>query len=389
MSFHIDAVVGTRPEAIKMAPVVRALRARSELECRLVSSGQHREMLQQALTPFGLESDVDLALMQAGQTLPDLTMRALGAFTQLYAGERPDLVLVHGDTTTCLAAALAAYYAGIPIGHVEAGLRSGDLRQPFPEEMNRVVTDRLAELYFAPTPTAQRALLAEGVDPARVHVTGNTVIDALYAVHARVREVPLARFEPSFGAELCERLTRTWRRVVLVTLHRRESFGANFDGMCAALARCARRHHDWLVVWPVHPNPNVQSAARRWLAGLPNVVLCEPQPYESFVALLAHSAIIVTDSGGVQEEAPALGKPVLVARDVTERPEAVAAGGVRLVGPDGTRIEAALEELDADPEAYARMARARSPYGDGRASERIAAICARSLHARVDVRAAA
>ncbi len=364
------SVFGTRPEAIKMAPVVRALEASERFASRVCVTGQHRGMLDQVLELFELEPDHDLDLMRERQTLPDLTARALTGIAGVLEEERPDVVLVQGDTTTTLAGALAAFYAGIPSGHVEAGLRTGDLAAPFPEEANRTLTGRLATFHFAPTERCHRALVAEGVPAERVWRTGNTVVDALLWARERVRRTPLeADREALAGAY---RAIAGDARMVLVTGHRRESFGAGFRGICRALRVLAEQHPEVEIVYPVHLNPRVREPVRRTLAELPNVHLLEPLGYAPFVRLMDRCAFLITDSGGVQEEAPALGKPVLVMREVTERPEGVEAGTARLVGTDPERIVAEAERLLADRAAYRAMSRAHGPFGDGRAAERIA-----------------
>ena len=359
-------VFGTRPEAIKMAPVVQALAASDAIRPIICLTGQHREMLAGVLQFFGLSADHDLSIMKPAQALAYVTAAVLTGVQGVLAAEKPDWVLVHGDTTSALAAALAAFYAGCRIGHVEAGLRTGDLRQPWPEEMNRSVIDRLADGLFAPTASAQRNLLAENLAAERIVVTGNTVVDALLAVRgrlesdaalARATAAPFSFLEPA-------------KRLILVTGHRRESFGRGFEEICAGLRRIAARP-DVQIVYPVHLNPAVQAPVRRILGGLPNVHLLEPLDYVPFVYLMMRSDIILTDSGGVQEEAPSLGKPVLVMRNLTERPEAVAAGTVALVGADRRRIHEAAAELLDSPSRYAQFSRAHNPYGDGRASLRI------------------
>lgn len=362
---RILAVVGTRPEAIKMAPVIRALRSESWAEVRVLATAQHRQMLDQVLDAFAIVPDVDLDIMAPDQTLPELTSRLLSRLDEVFARERPDVVLIQGDTTTVMTAAMAAFYRHIAVGHVEAGLRTGDLQNPFPEEMNRIVAGRLSRWHFAPTAGARDNLLREGFDPASVHVTGNTVIDALLDVVQR--EVPLP-FEVPEG-----------RRMLLVTAHRRENFGAPFREVCEAVRDIADRHADVHVVYPVHPNPNVSGPAHEILSGHARIVLCPPLDYLPFVAAMKRAHLILTDSGGVQEEAPALGKPVLVMRQETERPEAVEAGVVKLVGPVREAIVAEASRLLDDPEAYARMARGVSPYGDGRAAGRIVDILGRDL----------
>lgn len=364
---RVMLVFGTRPEAIKMAPVVQALRADPDVVASVVVTGQHRDMLDQVLDVFGIVPDADLDLMRPGQASPDVLARSLKALGPQLERLRPDLVLVHGDTTTTLAASLAAFYARIPVGHVEAGLRTGDMQSPWPEEMNRRLTAPLTELHFAPTARAAANLAAEGI-AGGVHVTGNTVIDALLGAVDRIeRDVGVA-------TELACRFTflQPERRTVLVTAHRRENFDGGLDGIAEAIVRLARRD-DVQVVFPVHPNPRVRDVMLQRVAGAANVHLIEPQDYLPFVWLMRHSTLILTDSGGVQEEAPSLGKPVLVMRDVTERPEAVEAGTVELVGTDPARIVARVERLLDNEMAYARMAQARNPYGDGAATERIVA----------------
>ena len=367
MTLRTLCVFGTRPEAIKMAPLARALAADPRFEARLCVTAQHREMLDQVLGLFGLVPDFDLDIMTPGQDLTDVTCAVLRGMRGVFAEFRPDLVLVHGDTATTFAASVAAYYRQIPVGHVEAGLRTGDLYAPWPEEANRRLASALAAHHFAPTVQARANLLAEGVDPAAVHVTGNTVIDALLAVVARIEgDAGLrAALDARFG------FLAPGRRLLLVTGHRRESFGGGFERICAALAATAREHPDLEVVYPVHLNPNVQEPVNRLLSGFPNVHLIEPLDYLPFVYLMHRAHLILTDSGGVQEEAPSLGKPVLVMRDTTERPEAVAAGTVRLVGTDARAIREGIDRLLADPAEYERMSFAHNPYGDGRATSRI------------------
>ena len=362
---RILVAIGTRPEAIKMAPLVLALRAEPWAEVRILATAQHRQMLDQVLEAFGLEPDVDLDIMRPNQALPELTARLLLQLDEVLASEAPDAILAQGDTTTVLAVALAAFYRRIPLGHVEAGLRTGDLANPFPEEMNRVVAGRLARWHFAPTAQARDNLLAEGFDPATVHVTGNTVIDALLQVAGREPPLPVA--------------VPAGKRLVLVTAHRRENFGAPFREVCLAIRDLADAHPDIHVLYPVHPNPNVEAPARELLSGHPSITLCAPLDYLPFVAAMQRATLVLTDSGGVQEEAPALGKPVLVMRRETERPEAVTEGVVQLVGPDREAIVAAASRLLSDPAAYAAMARGTSPYGDGHAAGRIAAILRASL----------
>jgi UDP-N-acetylglucosamine 2-epimerase (non-hydrolysing) len=372
----VVCTIGTRPEAVKMAPVVRALRRETWADCRVLLTGQHRDLVGPVLDFFGVAADLDLGVMRPGQSLTGLTARLLGALSEALAREAPDLVLAQGDTTTVLASALASYYLKVPFGHVEAGLRTGRRYAPFPEEGNRLVAGQLAAVHFAPTATARANLLREGVDPATVHVTGNPVIDAL--LEAAGRDVPLPAglgLDPS-------------ARLVLVTAHRRDSFGAPLRRVCQAVAALLDRHDDVQVLWPVHPNPEVGPVVREALGGRPRARLCDPLGYGPFVAALARSYLVLTDSGGVQEEAPALGKPVLVLRPESERPEAVAAGVARLVGTDPAAILHEAGRLLTDPSSYRAMARGASPYGDGRAAGRIAAAVALWLHVDDPLRAA-
>jgi len=364
---RILVVFGTRPEAIKLAPVILALRNADGCEMRVCTTSQHRQLLDEVLDFFGIVPDIDLDLMRPGQDLTDVTCGVLTGVRKVLRERRPGWVVVQGDTTTAFATALAAFYEGVPVAHVEAGLRTGDVRAPWPEELNRRVTSLVAALHFAPTKEARDNLLREGVAEGAVHVTGNTVIDALPGTVENLRSAHglAARLEERFSF-----LDRR-RRLVLVTGHRRESFGEGLQRVCSALGRLAERG-DVELVYPVHPNPNVQEPVRRILGERQGVHLIEPLDYVSFVYLMDRSHLIITDSGGVQEEAPSLGKPVLVTREATERPEAVAAGTVRLVGTDEERIVAEAARLLDSPEAYSRMARAHNPYGDGKAAERIA-----------------
>lgn len=357
---RILVAVGTRPEAIKMAPVVIALRREPWAEVRVLATAQHRDMLDQVLAVFDIVPDLDLDMMRPNQSLPGLTSRLLQELDGVLASEAPDAVLVQGDTTTVMTVALAAFYHHISVGHVEAGLRTGDLRNPFPEEMNRVVAGRLSRWHFAPTATARQNLLQEHFDPASIHVTGNTVIDALLQVAGQKPELVID-------------IPRE-RRLLLVTAHRRENFGEPFRQVCEAIRELADRYPDIQVLYPVHPNPNVAGPAREILGAHPRITLCEPLAYRDFVAAMKAAYLILTDSGGVQEEAPALGKPVLVMRHETERPEAVAEGVVKLVGPDREAIVREAARLLDDPEAYAAMAKGSSPYGDGRSADRIVAV---------------
>jgi UDP-N-acetylglucosamine 2-epimerase (non-hydrolysing) len=357
-------VFGTRPEAIKLCPVIRAAIA-AGLDARVCVTAQHRAMLDQVLACFNIRPDHDLDLMTPGQTLAALTATILTNLDPVLTALNPAMVVVQGDTTTTMAAALAAFYRGIPVAHVEAGLRTGDLRQPFPEEWNRVAATRLAALHFAPTEGARRNLLAEAVPADRIHVTGNTGIDAvLHIVDALDRGALPCPATPSLDPT---------RKLILVTAHRRESFGPGIDRICDALQTLARRP-DVQIVFPVHRNPKVLDAVTARLAGVPNILLTDPLDYPAFVDLMRRSYLILTDSGGIQEEAPSLGKPVLVLRDRTERPEAVAAGTVKLTGADPARILAETTALLDDPTAYTRMSAVHNPYGDGQASARIVGV---------------
>lgn len=358
-----------------MAPLYLALKAMPEVfETCLCVTAQHRQMLDQVLHTFGITPDIDLNLMQPGQDLFDVTAAVLLAMRGVLRDHRPDVLLVHGDTSTALAAAMAGFYQNVPVGHVEAGLRTHDLRSPFPEEFNRQVVGKLTRWHFAPTELSRDNLLAEGVPASNVTVTGNTVIDALHWVLARIEADSQRREE--IVALLSEHLPFDWhqQRLVLITGHRRENFGDGFLQICAALSELASRYPLVRFVYPVHLNPNVQQPVAAILGALPNVHLIPPLDYEPFVYLLKHSFLVLTDSGGIQEEAPSLGKPVLVMRDVTERPEAIQAGTVRLVGADSNRIVANVAELLESAVAYAAMAKAHNPYGDGCACDRIISV---------------
>jgi UDP-N-acetylglucosamine 2-epimerase (non-hydrolysing) len=368
-------VFGTRPEAIKLCPLVNALKERGD-QFRVVTcvTAQHREMLDQVLSVFRVKPDYDLNLMKKYQSLSDLTARLLTAVDEVLEREQVDILLVQGDTTTTFATALAAYYHRIPVGHVEAGLRTGNKFSPYPEEINRKLTTAIADIHFAPTAANRQNLLAEGVPESAIHVTGNTVIDALLwvreLIRAEKREFPeLAGID--FG-----------KRVIVVTGHRRESFGPGFVSLCNALRDIAASHPEVQVIYPVHLNPNVRRPVLELLSGLPNVTLLEPLDYEPFVNLMDKSFFIITDSGGVQEEAPSLGKPVLVARNTTERPEALTSGGVRLVGTDRATIVREAERLLTDPGTYTAMSLVQNPYGDGRACNRIVAALDSTLVSR-------
>ena len=359
-------VFGTRPEAIKMAPVVRELIEAKHWEVKVCVTAQHRQMLDQVLSLFEIVPDFDLNFMKPGQDLTDVTCNVLIGMRDVFKQWTPDLVLVHGDTATAMAASLAAYYAKIPVGHVEAGLRTNDIYSPWPEEMNRRMVGRVAAYHFAPTEMARDNLLAEGCAADTIFVTGNTVIDALLKVVERLQK----------DVELNQQLAVRFpfldanKRLILVTGHRRENFGGGFENICKALRKIAERG-DVQVVYPVHLNPNVQEPVNRILSGCDNIHLIEPQDYLPFVYLMSRAYLLLTDSGGIQEEAPSLGKPVLVMRDTTERPEAVAAGTVELVGTDESRIIAMTSKLLDDAQEYLRMSRAHNPYGDGQAAQRI------------------
>lgn len=353
----IICVVGTRPEAIKMAPVIQALQKEPWADVRVLATAQHRQMLDQVLDLFGITPDIDLDIMRPNQSLPELTSRLLLQLDEVLLREQPDAVLAQGDTTTVMTVALACFYRNIPLGHVEAGLRTGDLRNPFPEEMNRVFAGLLARWHFAPTESSRDNLLREHLPADRIFLTGNTVIDALLDV-----------------ADRCDQaapVVAPGRKLVLVTAHRRENFGQPFETICRAVKELVLRNEDVEVLYPVHPNPNVKEIAYKMLGGLPRTTLCEPLDYLPFVAAMKSAYLILSDSGGVQEEAPALAKPVLVLRRETERPEAVDAGVVKLVGADYDGILSEAQILLCDKAAYAAMARGVSPYGDGHAAQRI------------------
>ena len=360
-------VFGTRPEAIKMAPLVHALTNDERFDAKVCVTAQHREMLDQVLELFKIKPDYDLNLMKAGQTLPEVTSRILLELTPVLKEFRPDVVLVHGDTATTFAASLAAYYEQIAVGHVEAGLRTGNIYSPWPEEANRKLTGALTKYHFAPTETSKQNLLSENYSEENVYVTGNTVIDALLMVKSQIEQ----------DTDLSSTLAAQFpfldgsKKLILVTGHRRESFGGGFERICEALAQTAKKHPETQILYPVHLNPNVQEPVNRILKDVNNVHLIEPQQYLPFVYLMNRAHIILTDSGGIQEEAPSLGKPVLVMRDTTERPEAVSAGTVKLVGTDVKVICNALAELLTEEASYRSMSIAHNPYGDGKACKRI------------------
>ncbi|MFH4468692.1 non-hydrolyzing UDP-N-acetylglucosamine 2-epimerase [Vibrio diabolicus] len=364
---RILTVFGTRPEAIKMAPLVHALAADGRFEAKCCVTAQHREMLDQVLELFEIKPDYDLDLMRAGQSLNDVTARILLELKPILQEFKPDVVLVHGDTATTFAASLAAYYEQIPVGHVEAGLRTGNIYSPWPEEANRKLTGALTQYHFAPTETSQNNLLKENFDEKNISVTGNTVIDALLMIKEKIDN------DDVLQQHLSEQFPflHEDKKLVLVTGHRRESFGGGFERICEALALTAQKHPEAQIVYPMHLNPNVREPVNRILAGISNVHLIEPQQYLPFIYLMNRSHIILTDSGGIQEEAPSLGKPVLVMRDTTERPEAVEAGTVKLVGTNVERIVTGLSILLQDEQAYKKMSFAHNPYGDGKACQRI------------------
>lgn len=363
----ILTVFGTRPEAIKMAPLVGALEDDARFQSVCCVTAQHRGMLDQALSLFDLTPHYDLDIMQAGQTLTQITARILTGLEPILHSEQPDFVLVHGDTTTTFSATLAAYYAQLRVGHVEAGLRTGNINAPWPEEGNRKLTSTLTHHHFAPTAQAQQNLLNEAVPGAQITVTGNTVIDALLQVKARIETDHDLRAQLDRQFDYLDQ----GKKLILVTGHRRESFGSGFERICVALKEISETHPDAQIVYPVHLNPQVTEPVNRILSGIDAIKLIDPLDYLPFVYLMLRAHLILTDSGGIQEEAPSLGKPVLVMRDTTERPEAVTAGTVQLVGTDIDRITSAVSQLMQDPKAYARMSRAHNPYGDGQACDRI------------------
>jgi len=368
MAARILIIFGTRPEAIKLFPLIHVLRAMPGVETRVCVTAQHRGMLDQVLQIAGITPDIDLDLMRDGQTLDALTARLLTELGQVIDRERPDRVVVQGDTATAMAGALAAYYHKVPVAHVEAGLRSHNIYQPWPEEVNRKIVGTIADLHFAPTETAAAALRAENVVPDRIFVTGNTVIDALHAAKARIDA------DPKLTSAIDPIIARfADRRIIAVTTHRRENFGDGMQGIARAVNAIAQRD-DVAVIFPVHPNPNVRGPMQALLAARANVAIIDPLDYPQFVRLLGKCHLVLTDSGGVQEEAPAFGKPVLVMRDTTERPEGVVAGTAKLVGTDEKRIVTELALLLDDQAAHAAMSRAHNPFGDGKASERIARI---------------
>ncbi|MFA0812614.1 non-hydrolyzing UDP-N-acetylglucosamine 2-epimerase [Microbulbifer epialgicus] len=379
MSLKTLCVFGTRPEAIKMAPLVLALAADERFDDKICVTGQHRQMLDQVLELFEVKPDYDLNIMKPGQDLTGVTVAILEGLKAIFREYQPDIILVHGDTATTFATALAAFYHRIPVAHVEAGLRTGDIYSPWPEEANRKLTGALTALHFAPTDTCRQNLLKEGVDSDAIHVTGNTVIDALLQVVAKLDREKSLRilFEKQFS------FLSESRRLILVTGHRRESFGGGFERICMALAETAKVFPDVDIVYPVHLNPNVREPVNRLLDGISNIHLIEPLDYLPFVYLMNRAYVILTDSGGIQEEAPSLGKPVLVMRETTERPEAVEAGTVKLVGTEIAAINSNLHALLTDVDAYQRMSISHNPYGDGEASARIIYALAKTLKDKI------
>lgn len=368
MKKKVLLVFGTRPEAIKMAPLALQLKQQEDcFETKVCVTGQHRQMLDQVLELFNLSPDFDLNLMKPGQTLSDITSGVLKGLEQVFTEWMPDVVLVHGDTATTFAASLAAYYHKISVGHVEAGLRTGDIYSPWPEEANRKLTGALTTYHFAPTQSSYNNLIKENISPENITITGNTVIDALLTVKEKVEtdQAVIAQFEQQFN------FLDPNKKLILVTGHRRENFGQGFLNICSALANIAKQHPEVQIVYPVHLNPNVQKPVNELLSDISNIHLIAPQDYLPFVYLMNRSYLILTDSGGIQEEAPSLGKPVLVMRDTTERPEAVDAGTVKLVGTDATLIQQSVIELLENPDLYQAMAAAHNPYGDGTACQQI------------------
>ena len=390
----IAVIVGTRPEVIKMAPVVFALRESDYLEPVLLSTGQHREMLDQALSAFDLVPDFDLGLMQPGQTLPGITSRAIEAVTQFIAEQHPAAILVQGDTSTVLAGAMASFFANVPVGHIEAGLRTGNMRSPFPEEMNRRLTSPLAKWHFCPTEASRANLVKEAIDEDGCHVTGNTVVDSLFWIRDKqeqsgVNAADVAarlKISEAFANKYLQASTSTTQTstdsvadFILVTGHRRESFGGGFERICEAINELTKRHPGLGILYPVHLNPLVQEPVNRILGGNPSVQLCSPAGYEDFVWLMNKAKFILSDSGGVQEEAPSLGKPVLVMRETTERPEGVTAGTCRLVGTDPEKILKEASLLLDDPAEYDSRSSLQNPYGDGSAAKKIVRVLEQSF----------
>ncbi len=368
MTFRVLSVFGTRPEAIKMAPVVLGLQQTENIESLVCVTAQHRQMLDQVLELFEITPDYDLDIMKPGQDLYDVSANALLGMRDVLRECKPDLVLVHGDTTSCFTAALAAFYEQIKIGHVEAGLRTGDMSAPFPEEGNRSLVGRLASYHFAPTEGSRQNLLKENIKDENIVVTGNTVIDALLMTRDKVASYPESQWRDHFGGEIYNHIIDSERKLILITGHRRENFGQGFVNLCNAIKALAIKYPDWDLIYPVHLNPNVQKPVNEILNEIQNVFLIDPQNYAPFVWLMDQCDLILTDSGGIQEEGPSLGKPVLVMRDVTERPEAVEAGTVLLVGTNGSEIEKQVENILLNESLYMKFSKAYNPYGNGDSS---------------------
>jgi UDP-N-acetylglucosamine 2-epimerase (non-hydrolysing) len=367
----VFTIFGTRPEAIKMAPVVKTLQQDKSINCKVVVTAQHRQMLDQVLTLFDIKPDYDLDVMQANQDLFDVTSKVMLGLRDILKRDTPDLVLVHGDTTTCMAAALSAFYLNIPVGHVEAGLRTGDLQAPFPEEANRSIVGRIAQLHFSPTDLSKQNLIDENVDQGKIFITGNTVIDALLSVRDKAIGESEGQVLQTLSNTMVQKIKNNEGKIILVTGHRRENFGKGFLDFCEALKQIAEDDINHLIIYPVHLNPNVQKPVYELLSNVKNILLVEPADYLPFVWLLNACDMVITDSGGIQEEAPSLGKPVLVTREVTERPEAIEAGTVRLVGTSVEKIVSNTLEILNDKKVYKLMSEAHNPYGDGKASSRI------------------
>ena len=370
---RILSIFGTRPEAIKMAPVIKKLEEKSNITSIVAVTAQHREMLDQVLELFSIKPDFDLNIMKPGQDLFDVTVNSLLGLKDIINRAKPDLILVHGDTTTCFTGAVAGLYCQIPVAHVEAGLRTGNMYAPFPEEANRSLVGKIASFHFSPTENSRNNLIKEGIDPKKILVTGNTVIDALLDVQKKLPDYNPYDWAPKLPRNLIDNITQSESKIILITGHRRESFGEGFKNICSALIQLAKSNSDWLLIYPVHLNPNVQKPVNELLKKIDNLHLISPQDYLPFVWLLSQCDLVITDSGGIQEEAPSLGKPVLVTRNVTERPEAVEAGTVRLVGTSIDKIVQNTVDILTNESTYLKMSNCHNPYGDGMASKRIIA----------------
>jgi UDP-N-acetylglucosamine 2-epimerase (non-hydrolysing) len=371
VTIRVLSVFGTRPEAIKMAPLVKALEKDNQFISKVAITAQHREMLDQVMDLFKISSDYDLDIMKPNQDLFDITSRVLMGLRDVIRDAKPDILLVHGDTTTSMASAIAGFYEGIPIGHVEAGLRTGDMGAPFPEEANRSIVGRIATYHFAPTSIAKNNLLKENVPESSIFITGNTVIDALLMTSSQLGTYPVSYWASQLPDNVALKVQRHSGKIILITGHRRENFGDGFLNLCSALKKLAEKNPSWLMIYPVHLNPNVQKPVYEILSCCNNILLTQPLPYLHFTWLLNKCDLVLTDSGGIQEEAPSLGKPVLVTRDVTERPEAVTAGTVKLVGTDVNKIMQNITEILTDNSTYQAMSKSINPYGDGKACQRI------------------